>query len=337
MTPPLTARRTFVVVCVAAVVAVLSYVALAPPRSNTEADLTPSADVVEFITAVPDGPFILFRDGSPGTLFGRLAIARLPLTDRVRLIAPLSCERVHFAAGWGVCLITDETRLPVRHRAEVFDASFERRHTIPLTGPPIRARVAPDGRRAVLTVFETGHSYADAAFSTRTIVIETASGRRLADLEAFAVEKDGRPFKSADFNFWGLTFAHDGDQFFATLKTGGQRYLVKGSIDARQATVVRAGVECPSLSPDGRILVYKKPLEHEVGWRLHALDLAAGTEHPLNQVSHSVDDQVDWYDDSHIVYHDSAPQGTGVWSLSVDGVSEPRLLLPRAYSPAVQR
>ena len=48
---------------------------------------------------------------------------------------------------------------------------------IPLTGPPIRARVSPDGRRAALTVFETGHSYADASFSTRTIVVETASGR----------------------------------------------------------------------------------------------------------------------------------------------------------------
>jgi hypothetical protein len=234
-------------------------------------------------------------------------------------------------------MITDDSRLPVRHRADVFDSSFERRHTIPLTGAPIRARVAPDGRRAALTVFETGHSYADSAFSTRTTVIETATGRRIADLEAFAVEKDGHPFKSADFNFWGLTFARDGDQFFATLKSGGQRYLVKGSIDARRAAVARVGVECPSLSPDGRILVYKKPLESEVGWRLHALDLAAGTEHPLNQVRRSVDDQVEWYDNSHIVYHDSASQGTGVWELSVDGVSEPRLLLPQAYSPAVQR
>ena len=337
MTSPRSARRIFLLTCLAAAAAVLAYVALVPSRSNPQPEVTPAAGVAEFITAVPDGPMMLFRDGSPGPLFGRLAIARLPLTDTARLIAPLSCERVHYAAGWGVCLITDESRLPVRHRADVFDASFERRHSFPLTGPPIRARVAPDGRRAVLTVFETGHSYADAAFSTRTVLIETASGRRIADLEAFAVEKDGRAFRSADFNFWGLTFARDGDQFFATLKTGGLSYLVHGSIDARRVSIVRAGVECPSLSPDGRTLVYKKPLAGEVGWRLHALDLAAGTERPLNQVRRSVDDQVEWYDDSHIVYHDSATQGTGVWMLSVDGVSEPRLLLPQAYSPAVQR
>ena len=129
----MTARRMFVLVCLAAVVAVLAYVALVPSRSNPTPDLTPAAGIVDFITAVPDGPFMLFRDGSPGTFFGRLAIVRLPLTDNARLIAPLSCERVHYAAGWGVCMITDESRLPVRHRAEVFDASFARRHTVSLT------------------------------------------------------------------------------------------------------------------------------------------------------------------------------------------------------------
>ena len=227
--------------------------------------------------------------------------------------------------------------LPPQYSAFVFDRSFARRHSVALTGPPIRARVAPDGRRAALTVFERGHSYTDEAFSTRTIVVETATGRQLADLEAFTVEKDGVPFKSVDFNFWGLTFARDGDQFFATLKSGGERYLVKGSIDARKAAVVRTGVECPSLSPDGSMLVFKKPLQGEIGWRLHVLDLATGREQPLNQAQRSVDDQVDWFDDWTVVYHDSAPQGTGVWVLPVDGVGQPRLLLTNAYSPAVSR
>lgn len=286
---------------------------------------------------MPAGALILFGNGAPGSLFGRIAVEPLPPGGDTRLIAPLSCERVHYAGGIGVCMKTDESRLPARAVAEVFNSSFQQMHTIPLTGPPIRARVSPDGRRAVLTVFETGHSYADAAFSTRTIVVDTASGQRVADLEEFAVQKDGAPFKAIDFNFWGLTFARDGDRFFATLKTGGERYLVQGSIDARTASVVRAGVECPSLSPDGRLLVFKKPLEHEVGWRLHVLDLASGAERPLNQVRRSVDDQVDWFDDAHVVYHESAPEGTGIWILSVDGVSPPRLLVPNAYSPAVQR
>src|SRR5262249_1134706 len=143
--------------------------------------------------------------------------------------------------------------------------------------------------------------------------------------------------KAVDFNFWGLTFARDGNHFFATLKTGGQRYLVAGTIDARAASVARTDVECPSLSPNERLLVFKKPLGTEVGWRLHVLDLTTGAERPLNQAQRSVDDQVDWFDNEHVVYHDASPSGTGVWILPVDGVSPAQLLLPNSYSPAVQR
>jgi dipeptidyl aminopeptidase/acylaminoacyl peptidase len=151
------------------------------------------------------------------------------------------------------------------------------------------------------------------------------------------VRKDGQPFKAVDFNFWGLTFARDGDHFYATLRTAGRRYLVSGSIDARQMDVIRSDVECPSLSPDGTHIVYKKPLKGvlEAGWRLYLLEVASGTERPLNQQTRSVDDQVDWFDRDHIVYHDSAPEGTGIWMLATDGASPPRLLLPDAYSPAV--
>ena len=326
----------FCLACVAGIVAVLLYARLAPrpssPRSVGGVDLP-----TELISSVPQGPFVLFANGAPGSLFGRVAIEKLPLGTGPRPIAPLACERVHYAAGIGVCMTTDESRLPARSFAELFDASFKRTHVIPLTGSPIRARVSPDGRRAALTVFETGHSYSDASFSTRTIVIETASGRSLGDLEDFTVRKDGVPFKAIDFNFWGVTFGRDGDTFYATLKTGGERYLIKGSIDARAAAVVRTGVECPSLSPDGTLIVFKKPLTQEVGWRLHVLDLASGVERPLNQVRRSVDDQVDWFDASHVVYHDSAPEGSGVWLLAVDGVSGPRLLVPYAHSPAVAR
>lgn len=325
-----------------ALLAVVLYVTLVPSPSNRTSGGTATDIRTKPISTMPGGALLLFTNAAPGPLFGRIAAEPLPLTDTapsdtVRLVAPLSCERVHYAAGAGVCMKSDETSLPVRYFAELFDRTFAPTHTIPLTGPPIRARISPDGRRAALTVFESGHSYADAAFSTRTIVVDTASGARMADLEDFAVQKDGQAFKAVDFNFWGVTFADDGDSFFATLKTGSERYLVKGSIDKRTASVLRTGVECPSLSPNGTLIVFKKPLERGVGWRLHVLELATGTERPLNQVRRSVDDQVDWFDDGHVVYHDAAPEGTGIWSLSVDGVSPPQLLVPNAYSPAVQR
>jgi hypothetical protein len=331
------ARAIFLGACAFAVLAVVVYAVLTSPRSRREPAANTAGNHVQFIASVPEGPVILFRDASPGPLYGRLAVVQLSRPDAPRQIAPLSCERVHYTAGWGVCMVDDERRLLVRHLAYVFDRSFQIRHTIDLTGSPIRARVAPGGRRAALTVFERGHSYAEEGFSTRTIVIDTATGGQLGDLEDFAIQKDGAPFKSIDFNFWGVTFAADGDQFFATLKTHGERYLVKGSVDARRASVVRADVECPSLSPDGSLVVFKKPLKHEVGWHLHVLDLATGVERPLNQGRRSVDDQVDWFDDRRVVYHDSTSEGTGIWVLSVDGVTPPALLLPNAYSPAVQR
>ena len=330
------ARRIFLAVCAVALASIAAYVTVTSPAFRGSKNAAPPVRQ-ELIASVPDGPFILFRDASPGEMYGRLALLPLPLSEQPRQVASLSCERVHYASGSGVCMVTDEARLPVRHLAYTFDRTFARHHTIPLTGAPIRARVSPDGRRAALTVFETGHSYADEAFSTKTIVVDMSSGRTLADLEDFAVQKGGAPFKSIDFNFWGVTFSDDGDRFLATLKTGKERYLVSGSVDARQASVVRAGVECPSLSPDGTLVVFKKPLTNEIGWRLHVLDLAAGTERPLNQVRRSVDDQVDWFDDAHVVYHDSAAEGTGIWILSVDGVTAPRLIVPNAYSPAVQR
>jgi hypothetical protein len=339
-------RLPFALAVLAALLAIGLYAAITSWRAAHRAGAASSPPVhVEHITVAPAAPFILFRDVSPGDLFGRVALIRLPLATAgagagdTRLVTPLSCVRVYYAAGAGVCMVADETRMPVRYSASVFDRTFTTRHTIALTGPPIRARVSSDGRRAALTVFETGHSYADESFSTRTTVLDTATGQPLGDLEQFTVEKDGQPFKAVDFNFWGLTFMGDGDGFYATLRTGGHRYLIRGSIDAKHAAVIRADVECPSLSPDGTHIVYKKPLQGvlELGWRLHVLDVARGEEHPLNQVTRSVDDQVDWFDADHIVYHDSAPEGTGVWILSTDGVSPPRLLLPNAYSPAVQR
>jgi hypothetical protein len=327
----------FLGACGLAVLVVVLYVTLTAPRSSPKSASNASAGQVDFVSAMPDAPLILFRDASPGATYGKLAVVQLERPDARRQIAALSCERVHYASGSGVCMANEETRLLPRPVAYVFDRSFQIRHTIALTGSPIRARVAPGGRRAALTVFERGHSYAEEGFSTRTIVIDTESGRQLADLEQFAVHKDGKPFKSIDFNFWGVTFAADGDQFFATLKTHGERYLVKGSVDARQVAVVRSDVECPSLSPDGLLVVFKKPLKQEVGWRLHVLDLATGVEHALNQGRRSVDDQVDWFDNRQVVYHDSAVEGTGIWVLPVDGVTPPRLLLSNAYSPAVQR
>src|SRR5207244_621595 len=128
--------------------------------------------------------------------------------------------------------------------------------------------------------------------STQTTLIDMASGATLGDLEQFSIWRDGARFQAPDFNFWGVTFARDSNRFYATLGSGGRTYLIEGDLTAREATVLRENVECPSLSPDDSRLVFKKRVERSgpgpVVWRLHLLDLATMVETPLVE-THSVD------------------------------------------------
>ena len=141
-------------------------------------------------------------------------------------------------------------------------------------------------------MFVTGHSYADAQLSTATVLVDIAKRATMANLEEFDVIQDGSPIKSADFNYWGVTFERDSNFFYATLRTGGLNYLVHGDVRAKRITVVHAGVECPSLSPDGTRVGFKKALSRG-DWRVAVLDLHTLKETILAE-TRSVDDQVEW-------------------------------------------
>ena len=58
-----------------------------------------------------------------------------------------------------------------------------------------------------ITVFVTGHNYTSSSFSTKTILLDMASGDVLGDLEQFTTWREGKRFSASDFNFWGVTFA----------------------------------------------------------------------------------------------------------------------------------
>jgi hypothetical protein len=247
-----------------------------------------------------------------------------------RLYSNLVCERVHFADGRGLCLAHHQSPLGSRYTAKIFGADFKVQHEVPLAGIPSRARVSPDGRYGATTVFVLGHSYRDDEFSTATNLIDMRTGRVVAkNLERFVVLRDGRRIKARDFNFWGVTFARDSNRFYATLATGGRTYLVEGDVSARRMRVLRENAECPSLSPDNRRIVYKKDLGGR--WRLTALDLGTMQETSLAE-TRSVDDQVEWFDDEHVLY-----DASGVWKLRVDGKGRPEKLLADARSPVVLR
>jgi hypothetical protein len=156
------------------------------------------------------------------------------------------------------------------------------------------------------------------------------------------VTRDGAPFQAVDFNFWGVTFARDGDRFYATLSTGGRTYLVEGRLSKRTARVLASNVECPSLSPDERRIAFKRrvPRFGRMLWRIGVIDVSSGAERVLEPEERNVDDQVEWLDDLSLLYalpDDRIGGRSNLWKIGADGSSAPQLFLANAESPAVVR
>jgi hypothetical protein len=320
--------QTFLGIVLTCVVVASVYVVWAVARGSETGSPATAGDARDASNALAaDGLSIVFQHIARDEDYAHVAVARG--SGAARVSSPLVCERVHFAGGLGLCLLPRRSVLGNKFSATIFNRDFAPVRKVNLNGINSRARVSPDGRYGATTGFVVGHSYAADDFSTETTIIEMASGRKLANIEDFAVVRDGKPFKEIDFNFWGVTFARDSNRFYATLGTRGKTYLVEGDVRARSMHVLHEGVECPSLSPDETRVAYKKRTT-ERAWRLHVLDLETMTETPLAETE-SVDDQVEWLDDGRILYgRDGA-----VWVVQADGSGEPGVFLPDALSPAV--
>jgi uncharacterized membrane protein len=281
-----------------------------------------------------DQPRLVFRslDRDKPQTYGQIAIAKLG-PDAARTLLPLKCERVYFGAGSGICL-TRGSAFASGYRARVFGADLRTRGEVEVDGIPSRARVSPDGRLGAVTVFVTGHSYADnGGFSTTTTLIDLRRAKKIAQLESFTVTRDGKRITAPDVNFWGVTFARDHDRFYATLATGGEFYLVVGSVSKRTMRTIHTGVECPSLSPDETRIAYKKRVGAGAkSWRLFVLDLKTMRETPLAE-TRSVDDQVEWLDDDHVLYGLEEQ----IWTVPADGGGEPAEYATSGDSPTVVR
>jgi WD40-like Beta Propeller Repeat len=296
------------------------------------------------LTVLPATPYLLLRVTGPGASHGRMAAEALGASDGTRSVSTMNCDRVHAAAGRGICLEAKRGAITSYH-AHLFDSNLRTTASFDLAGAPSRTRMSADGKLAATTVFVSGHSYSAPGFSTRTSIIDVQGARLLAaDLEAFAVIKDGQPFKASDFNFWGVTFTPDSKGFYATLQTSGQQWLVQGDIAQQRMTLIAPNIECPSLSPDGQRIAFKRrvvpPPQGRIVWQLVVRELAGGKETVLSRETRSVDDQVEWIDDREIAYalpDDTTPAATNTFALAIDGSSAPRLLAPLAYSPAVVR
>ncbi|MFI5496970.1 hypothetical protein [Actinoplanes sp. NPDC051859] len=307
-------------------------------QRQAAANSAPGAPRADLAT-VTATPHLVFRNTALGEGYGRLALVPTSAPTGPRALTEMSCERVYAVATRSVCL-SARRGITNTYRAQVLGTNWAPAGELPLSGLPSRARLSRDGALAATTTFVYGDSYASPGqFSTRTTVTRIADGRH-TDLEDFRLEVDGRAVTSVDRNFWGVTFAADDDTFYATAASGGRTWLVRGSVSARRMTALRGDVECPSLSPDGTRIGFKKHGDLPAGrWRLAVYDLRTGAETMLAE-TRSVDDQMVWLDNTTVLYGlprtaDSGAATSDIWAVPADGAGTPRVFVPDAWSPAV--
>jgi hypothetical protein len=329
----------FAAIVLVALVGAAGYVWYEHDAQADEVANAPALAIRPDLPAVAAEPHLVFRNTALGDDYGRVALVPLSTPDGPRAVTPASCDRVYATAQEVICLASDKG-LVTTYQAKLLGPDWAPRRDLPLTGIPSRARLSRDGALVATTTFVFGDSYAKPGqFSTRTVVYRTHA-EAIGDVEQFRLVVDGKTVTAKDKNIWGVTFAGE-DRFYATAASGSKTWLVAGSLSARTLTALRQDAECPSLSPDGTKIAFKKHGKLAPGhWRLAVYDIATGRETLLAE-ERSVDDQAEWLDDNQVVY--GLPRSGGgaatsdVWAVRADGTGEPRVLVPDAWSPAVVR
>ncbi|MGX7678041.1 PD40 domain-containing protein [Jatrophihabitans sp. DSM 45814] len=324
------------VICVLAIGVAIVYLASSRAKRNSLADKVPSVATTS-LGSLDGQPRIVFRNTALGDQNG--FVAEVPIGDPggPRAITTTECDRV-YAANQKVLCLSSTRGIVTRYAARVLTQSMQPVQSLPLTGVPSRARLSHDATYASTTSFTAGDSYAATSFSTRT-VISKVGGQTVGNLEDFTLIHDGKSIKPLDRNYWGVTFASDNNTFYATVEFSSHTWLVRGDLSTKTMTTLHEDAECPSLSPDGKSIVFKQRGNLPPGkWRLVRYDVATAKVTPLAE-TRSVDDQVDWLDNSTVIYgiprSGTAAAIDDVWAVPDDGTGQPRLLIPQAWSPAV--
>lgn len=307
-------------------------------RADAQSSAAPAVVASVDPVAVLAAPHLVFRNLTPGPDYGRIAAVPLDAPGGGRALFAAVCERSYAVRGAGVCVTAQRGVVPT-YGVTMLDASLAPTTSSLLDGLPSRARMSSDGSLVATTTFVTGHSYSQASFSTSTVL--RRDGVILGDLESFTTVVDAAELTAVDRNYWGVTFAADDDTFYATAGVGRSTWLVKGSLSQKTMTSLHGDAECPSVSPDGTKVAYKKRAGARTGeWRIAVLDLATGTETLLAE-TRDVDDQQEWLDDAHLLYalpRTGADATTSdIWVVPADGSGQPTVLVEHGASPAVVR
>ncbi|MEV5526743.1 TolB family protein [Streptomyces prunicolor] len=332
-------NRVLVLVAAVAALAVVAVASVlhASARAERRNETQPGGPKITAgrITLTAPGTMV-FRNMAWGPHRDELTTVPAATPAGARTASGLKCLRFYASSGTGVCLQAVHGTVTDTYRALILDAHLKETARYDVPGIPSRARVSPTGHFAAWTAFVGGDSYAGTNFSTRAAIVDTRTGKLIPTLESFRILKDGHAYRSADVNFWGVTFAADDRTFYATLATKGSTYLVRGDLRTRTVTTLHTNVECPSLSPDGTRIAYKKRvkgLPKDAPWHLYVLDLRTMRETSLAE-PRSVDDQAVWRDDHTIVYAMPGDYGADLYSVPADGTGGARRISGAAVSPA---
>ncbi|PQZ91651.1 hypothetical protein CQ018_13535 [Arthrobacter sp. MYb227] len=287
---------------------------------------------------IPLSNAVVFRDTRDFQDYGKVGWVELADLPGTRTMTSLSCDRVYRTGGMLSCLSVNRG-MNTTYDSQVYSVGGQLLATGSLPGEPSRTRVSPTGMVGV-TSFITGESYEQVGFSTKT-TISAPGGKDYGNLQDFTLLVDGKTLTAEDRNVWGVSFAKDANTFYATAASGKQTWLMRGSLSDRTLTAVSENAECPSISPNGKFIAYKKKRADSVPvhWDIAVQDLSQGTE-TLYPLETSFDDQLEWLDSETLLFGQAradSPGDADIFSLTLQNDSKPRLFLEHAFSPSIQR
>jgi hypothetical protein len=140
-------------------------------------------------------PHVLFRETASGANFGRLAMVSLDAPTGERRWTAVTCQRLSFAGGRGLCLHLQRGVFN-SYTAQLLDRTLTPGQSIKLEGFPAGSAsrltaVGGDGVRV-------GDDYA-AAFSTRTTLVVRGGDRSVSSRNSDVARRRALPRR--DFNF----------------------------------------------------------------------------------------------------------------------------------------
>lgn len=333
--PRVSAILLVIAVLVAVGLAITSFVGFA---QRTNAPPQSAEELPGGLASMPLNNALVFRNTQATDDYGKVAWIPLDHLQGPRINTGLACDRVYRTGGMLSCLNANRG-MNTTYEADIYSVGGQRLASSPLPGEPSRTRVSASGMVGV-TAFITGESYENVGFSTQT-TIKSPGGKDFGNIQDFTLKIGNKLLTAEDRNLWGVTFAKDGNTFFATAASGKQTWLMRGSLTGKTLTALSENAECPSISPNGKLIAYKKRRTDSLPahWDIAVQDLAKGTEqiYPLEL---GFDDQLEWLDADTLLFGQPRADNPGdadIYSLTLEADATPKLFLEHAWSPSVQR